>query len=571
MMQFLEDDQWRVLLLGFNKAYLVRKAHKPAYARHFSRVLSALKDKLGNFRYWDDVPFKNYQVIATAGSVDSLRKASQLHESSGKLVPVCLPQHAETRAANHATQSQKLPFLGTFLDSVSHKNSFCEKRRMRAYQKEILEGGRLEILSPITGANTVAEASVLLPNGSIGYRFGGDKGFWIIADELRFGYPLCALVLEETDEVFPVSQCNQKVLATVSSNLGLLRAGLAEPKPAASEQPPRSKLVIGDVNFAHHLWNELSGLADWAACANSSALERMTVYPLHEPLAAIETLVPALREAEVVRGEAQVRNVNSAPGIATRVGSTLVSSEIRKQVISVLSQSADQTILAHFDGFLRKYPLFWVSVRPEKRTCVNQLEFLSALIGSLLSEFPGSGIMVDGFSLPNDYPENPEYSNKKAFFENKVSSSADFIRELFRNLELNYFNEVHERVRSISGLRLAETLTLAGRVHFYVSHAGTSQHKVAWVHDKIGVVHSCRAGLSQAARKWVADQVEGGIEPIMLSPNRVLDHISRDASSLEHHNLDYLIRDVPAAVTDIIRAARSALAAQSTARELDRS
>ena len=101
-------------------------------------------------------------------------------------------------------------------------------------------------------------------------------------------------------------------------------------------------------------------------------------------------------------------------------------------------------------------------------------------------------------------------------------------------------------------MRLAEAVYLARLADYYVCHTGSLQHKIAWFHNTPGTVHANAAGLQAGAAKWLADQLEGGRPPRLLSSQLVSDLDTIRTTNQVARNRDYRINDIAGAVAEIL-------------------
>jgi hypothetical protein len=59
-------------------------------------------------------------------------------------------------------------------------------------------------------------------------------------------------------------------------------------------------------------------------------------------------------------------------------------------------------------------PVLWMSVRTRNRTATNQHDMLAALGRTFLRAAPNGAILIDGFSLPDDFASYPSYRQAEA-------------------------------------------------------------------------------------------------------------------------------------------------------------
>ena len=450
-----------------------------------------------------------------------------------------------------------------FLASVDRANRFIAERAIRDYQDEVLRGGSFSVRSPISGRVVQPSGCVVLPAGQIGYRVeDAEEPFWLLAGEPGIGYPLSAAW-------FP----------TRGALLGLLPSGeRRQPPPpnarlalvrikdvwaaAPDEQRSRERspvLVIGHQNFAHHLWNELAGMERWLNRVPRAAADELTVLPLYEPLGPVEEILPAMSGATVARDRhAAGALVGASRSLATRIGSTLVTTNVRDAVTRFAREHTRREVLETFSVIEGAAPCFWVTVRLGSRTCDNQQDFLTELIRRIEAEFPDGVVLIDGFSFPADY-DSGKYENLRFSFEQLAADVACFIDDLIQNLNQSNTN----RLVNVSGLVLPEAITLAAMADYYVAHSGTIQHKIAWLHNTPGYIHSCQAAIRPGAQRWYAKQVEDGVPPSVAPRDIIEDTVLSEGRPPLKRNYNYVITDVPRLVTDVIDSARATLGLRS--------
>jgi hypothetical protein len=188
------------------------------------------------------------------------------------------------------------------------------------------------------------------------------------------------------------------------------------------------------------------------------------------------------------------------------------------------------------------------------------MDFLLTLLERIFDAYRSAVVVFDGFSFPIGFFQDRHMSQYHTEFAGRAAATADFITELQHRAVANLGHWVSSRLCSISGISLAEAAYVGSVCNYYVCHAGTLQHKIAWLHNIPGFIHSPPVGNPSARAKWYADQVEGGIPPDTLPQQFVVaTEISPNVRDVSR-NSNYLIRDVPAAVDFIMESMRNKLA-----------
>ena len=147
-------------------------------------------------------------------------------------------------------------------------------------------------------------------------------------------------------------------------------------------------------------------------------------------------------------------------------------------------------------------PLVWIGIRVGSRTWVNQEDGLAKLIDALHTEFPGLGVVFDGFSLPADRSsgasDNREYDDILRQENRVVSDIVERLKQL-QGKTPGIFN--------IIGGSIYDANVWAHAIDVYVSPYGTIQHKVGWFADKPGIIHTNTTALKNPV-VWAAIENE---------------------------------------------------------------
>lgn len=395
---------------------------------------------------------------------------------------------------------------------------------------------------------------MILRGGQIGYRFSCNEPFWLVADELRAGWPLSVVFFTAQNAIASVMAFDGKgklVLAEPSLVVCRLEEAWNAGSVGSSLTKGRGILVIGHPNFAHHLWNELAGLDAWLKTARPENICALSIVPMYEPIGPLERLFPSLVTAKMIREKMDFVRTSSKT-LATRIGSTQISESVRQVVTTYAEDACDMSVVSKIRGaYDGAGPIFWVTVRLDGRTCDNQREFLVELLSRIESEYPQSHVILDGFSFPSDFG-NPSFDGLRRAFEERATETNNFINGVL--------NDLHRRrcyrATNASCLSLINSIALAANADYYVAHAGTIQHKIAWVHNTPGYIHTCSAGLTESARRWYADQVERGTIPSIAPKDLISDTSPSSAHVRASRNSNYMIKSVGDLVSDILCRAR---------------
>ena len=436
---------------------------------------------------------------------------------------------------------------------------------VRRYQRDIIESGGFSIVSPVDGDVVSPSVCHVVNNGDdafgnigIAYRLPGEKGVWLLADSVKDGFPITELFWTGQD-----AYCREHLPWKAR-----LRAMEQEVHWSNFPRIDRSRpvLLLGHPNFAHHLWNELSGLYHYSGW-HGPAPAALRIDCTYQPLAPLEDFLPgfsahwhSVQRLEDLQG--------FRDGMVTRLGSTRIPAGLREKVISWVGAHHNRAVTDAVAAALQGgSPVIWLSLRLDARTADNQQEFIDRLAQVIAERYPAAAFILDGFSYPADFGSavyaQPRNTGSGSLFAHLRSRGDGHLagRMKAREREISAYVSRFKRklgrcvanpIVSISGMGLLDSLYLAHFADYYVCHAGTLQHKVAWIYNIPGTVHSNTAGVGPGSGRWLARQLEDGVQPAMVSVEHIDDLDTIRTANQVARNRDYHIRDIDTVVAGII-------------------
>ncbi|NNE51840.1 MAG: hypothetical protein HKN30_05495 [Sulfitobacter sp.] len=412
--------------------------------------------------------------------------------------------------------------VASALSALKGLNAFTSDRALRRYQLTVAQTGVFACPCPQTGKACTPVAHYLLPGQGVFYLFEGAAPFVVIAASLKDGFPLLCLATE--DDVFWTGRPERTDLVAQAQSL------LQRP-PGQFIDPEQGPVVhIGDPNFAHCLWNEFPALN---ALSKRNHSARIAVH--FDPLGILTRHCEVFaHEYRLADNRQALRGWSTAP--VTMIGSTFCDTAARNAALALMGLQQPEK-----DPHT---PRIWITLRDRGRTMENQLEFHHALITALSARHPRAQFLLDGFSTPADL-DRPLYDSLRERFAARIAGGQKIARALMQNLP-------KVPIRDLTGMPLDQALSAAAGCHFYVAHAGTMQHKPAWLFPVRGIVHGNRASLSHGALTWCASMVAGSLSPAGLSQEIIQDSAVRGLPTLNDRNRDYFVTDIPRAVDEVL-------------------
>lgn len=472
-----------------------------------------------------------------------------------------------------------------FVQSLEALNVFLCHRAIRAYQQQILDRGQFRVVCPRTGQSLAPDVCYVANNGDaahgnigIAYRFACDPAIWLLANSVKDGFPITeAFQPAQGASLWSLGEAYFEENRAWKRQLRALEAGLAgSTPPALSLQEPH--LLLGHPNFAHNLWNELAAVHAYAMGrpgAGADSKRVLRVKAIYEPLLPVEQLV-APASVSVTRLDRFEQLVGLQETMVTRLGSTQIPSELRSKVTGLLYEGRNRRLTNGVISALRDcQPVVWLSARLDARTPDNQQELLLRVIHAIAAAFPRAGFILDGFSYPDDFEREiyrqqagtgpwrllRKWTCSDGFLSGAMRSRERAISACTRRLQRILGRSIPNPVVNTTGMCLANAIAVGASADYYVCHGGTLQHKIAWLYNIPGIVHCNVPGLQAGVREWLADQLEDGHRPSLISTQWVKDLESIRTANQVERNRDYHILDVERVCAEILSDLQATVAA----------
>lgn len=437
-------------------------------------------------------------------------------------------------------------YLEKNFEAKINKNRIQANNDIREFQIQIIKDKCMYAVCPYSGEIIKSNQSVVVTRDVIFYRFSSKEVFYIITTHMGEGFkkgaiyfPKHELVVKNDHKIWGLRE------EFIIQFKALLVTRFREFYDYFSYDYDSKKvaIIVGNPNYAHHLWNELSGLHRLYRKRTLHEIDKFFV--LREPLGPIHQIFPEISAHKIkyFNGSGHslepvasdlLQEVTSNKYLVVNVGDRFIKNDLADSVYKVaVKNSSFDVVNTVRKARKQHFPLLWVSIRVDNRTWDNQVSGLTEIINLLAKDFPRLGVVFDGFSLPADYLTNRHLGPNDIELET-MKCQNDIVSKInngLSNLEIGVFNTV--------GCSIWETNIWAHTIDIYLAHHGTIQHKVGWLANKPGIVHSNKKTLEKR-NQWVANVREFGITPIYI------DHIHAKDVNLEdeeakydlHHNLD---------------------------------
>jgi hypothetical protein len=399
-----------------------------------------------------------------------------------------------------------------------------------AFQLTAVNEKAIYAVCPFTGKLVISHHSLLANINVIFYRFESVQVFYIITAGLdgfkknAIYFPQHELVVTTgkswTFEEDDLIEIQMRMIGSFDASCRYLSEYRLSDRKVA--------VCIGFYHFAHHLWNELPGLDRLVRKGMIDSVDKFLV--LREPLGDLRQIFPEIPAGKVERKtttDAIFEEIVTNNYFVVRIGDYAISSDTATRVYNVANKNCRPETLDKVQDARRQHtPLLWIGIRVGSKAWVNQVDGLARLIDRLHTEFPGLGVVFDGFSLPAhksaEWSENHEFDEIVRQENQVVSGIIENLKQCRRGTP-GIFN--------IIGSSIYDANVWAHEIDVYLSPYGTLQHKVGWLANKPGVIHANRTRLDWRA-EYIWTAVEQGIKPRYVPRAAVTDVPSTEKKPL---------------------------------------
>ena len=351
------------------------------------------------------------------------------------------------------------------------------------FQLDAIKSGGIAVVCPYSGRILRSDRSILAAEGNpIYYRFESRDVFYLAVGrpgigygKLYFFFPRLHTVVLLRDKCFwhgrdEIDRLRAHMIASHRDLVPYLRTGI----------PSVVCALIDCAHFAHHLWNALSGMDKVLSAGLVQHVSKVALSA--EPFGPVDRILPALGNSSVERHRLPefLRRSLRENWFLIRLGDNHISERLIRGVCEVADSVCSQKVKDEARNLEENHwPILWVTIRTGNRTWVSQCKGIPRLANDLFRQFPRLALIIDGFCIPYGGPAIDRREQDRAIREEMAC--VDTIRA-----QLNQFIPVRVNV----GGTIPESVLFARIVDCYLAHHGSLQHKIGWIANCPGVVHS---------------------------------------------------------------------------------
>ncbi|WP_031231061.1 tetratricopeptide repeat protein [Asticcacaulis sp. YBE204] len=380
-------------------------------------------------------------------------------------------------------------------------NAWVGDRTLRQYQADLFTSGGISRFGTFLH-DYALKGSMAFGHSSTAYAFcKSDDIVWAMTSGHGSGNSIDALYFTAT-RLLVVT--NEAYLGFFESNLSFFdQVSITDIQGSTADAPI---LLIGHNNYAHFMWNELPGLLLLKTLNPIPTLKQALLY---EPYGPQEWLFgTALKERPA--------HTTFSPELYFYASAIVVSAEAKAEIIR-LSELNSSSLEPVPQASLR----LWISLRLMYRHAVNQLDYLLALAQEVNDRGIDCDLMLDGLSLPWDIDIGDRYPGT-----DKLRQNGDDVSRLALSLieKLNARNLSHIKVYDYTASDLCTATVAAGYANAYICNQGTQQHKIGWIHDRPGLIHTNKMfSMTAPSGEWVQTQCDGRSEAVVMPEYLIAD------------------------------------------------
>lgn len=361
-----------------------------------------------------------------------------------------------------------------------------------AFQLDAITHNRISVVCPLTQDTLYSQRSFPLQNGNIFYQFLGQELFYLIVGDAWFErtalyYPDHELVIILCPTTFQPDKSLNLFKKTIIENyadaIRYVTVSNADSSaiPNVQSSQPKSAILTQNLHFGHHLWNELTGIDKLVSLQLVDKVD--TFICASEALGPIDSIFPEIPASKIQRAEKQaiLKQVLQQRLFALPLGGCYVTNNLSRRLYRVAQSLSSTTELERVRQAKERHRvLLWVTIRLDSRTWISQTEGIANILNFLSRQQDDLGVIFDGFSLPEP-ADRVANSDIQTLIDRELETVDDIISQVHDN-NTHFYNLI--------GGQMHQSIIWAHAADVYLAHQGSIQHKIGWIANKPGVVHT---------------------------------------------------------------------------------
>lgn len=411
--------------------------------------------------------------------------------------------------------------LNAFRSSGKKSKNVLREECKVAFQDSIAMNGYLASVGPRSGAVVTTSHSLIFDmidwRACVFYRFCDEVVYYIVTDHAARSFRKQSIFIPEYNLVYFLDQPPKydskelfdKFKSGMASRWKQVAAYLY-----GSVMESKTVALITFRHFAHHLWNELSGLERLASKNLIDKIDEFII--LNQPIAPItrifdeiNTMKKTISTDRYTQDEI-ISYIYENNCFVFRAGSIYITESLVRRIHEALISITRREVLDEIKAIRTKhFPIVWFSLRTDYRVWIGQAEGISSIINELNKKYPDLGVIFDGFSLPYQTHDKGliDYLNHHAALQREEMSV--ITKKI--NSQIVWYDKI--------GIPVSESILWSFIIDAYVCHHGSIQHKIGWIANKPGVIHVNKFWAVQEKQDQTIWARENAVVPITVYDN----------------------------------------------------
>ncbi len=380
------------------------------------------------------------------------------------------------------------------------------------YQQSIVETGYIYSVCPVSGEVIRSEQSFYdvawLPMMS--YRFVGTEIYYLIVG--HFWGPKMFIYFPRLELIIHLNPFIQGSEQAIINRLKSYMVSCWQQSLTYISKPQKKGVVaiLGLLtNIGHYFWNEVTGLQFLSDNNLLHKLDKILIEP--NEYFNIADAFPEIADKiiRITDKQSMFKAIIENNYLAVRVDNVFVRETLATRIYEGSLKRCSPQFLAEVEGAKNKhFPLLWFGLRSHDKSWVSQVEGIVNIIKSLAVDFPGLGVVFDGWS---------RIEREDARGELMIAKDKATEQEILEILPPDI--QTYSTIGSMS----YEKVVWAYAIDLYVIPLSSGSTAVSWIANKPGVMHANSSINTEPLREQVTYSRENVIPPVFVPVECIVD------------------------------------------------
>jgi tetratricopeptide (TPR) repeat protein len=366
---------------------------------------------------------------------------------------------------------------------IENIHNLWEPQKNHACCKAMVETGYIYSVCPFSGEILRSDTSFVIEYEDWRaltvrhiYRFTGKEVFYLVVDTFCMG-KMC-IYIPSKNLIIQLSHGKEVLIKIVNALKSYLVSNYHQVKEYIKNTSKKQLVLdIGfSKNFGHYYWNELSGIL---YLEHNDLLKKIPKFLVGNRdffnVGGVFPEIPSCKIIKLANTEELFKTILDNNYFAVQVNDLFMTQELAYRVtrFSLKKCSEKLGFLEELERAKKHFPLLCIQIR-SSRTWVSQGEGNTNIIKKLASEFPGLGVVFEGWALQE--VEDP-------LANSMIAKEKNIVAEIVAALP------PHTQVYCLIGKTNYEKTIFSHEIDVYSGPIGSGVTTVQWIANKPGVWH----------------------------------------------------------------------------------